>query len=93
MHYHFWLNIQSHWWCTSSDPLAKKALLVYQAEQRRNWHYSIDTLFGYLIAEIEEELLKRTRDELGQNMLNAAINRLNSVSFPPTSPLTLQCSS
>ena len=89
MHYQFWLNIQSHRWRTSNDPLAKKALLVYQAEQRQNWHYAIGTPFGYSIAEIKEEVLKRTRDELGQNMLNAAINRLNSVS-PPLPPLLLQ---
>lgn len=86
MHHQFWLNIQSHRWRTSNDPLAKKALLVYQAEQRRNWHYAISTPFGYSIAEIEEELLKRTRDELGQNTLNAAINRLNSVSLLTLSP-------
>ncbi|KAG6326392.1 hypothetical protein ID866_12697 [Astraeus odoratus] len=39
----FWLNIQSHPWCTSTDPFAKKALLSYQAKQHHIWHYSIGT--------------------------------------------------
>ncbi|KAG6326843.1 hypothetical protein ID866_12246 [Astraeus odoratus] len=60
----FWLSIQSHPWHTSPNPQAKQALLSYQAKQWKLWHYLIGTAFGFSLAEIKEEVLKRTQDEL-----------------------------
>ncbi|KAG6327323.1 hypothetical protein ID866_11766 [Astraeus odoratus] len=57
-------SIQSHPWHTSPDPQAKQALLSYQAKQWKLWHYLIGTAFGFSLAEIKEEVLKRTQDEL-----------------------------
>jgi len=37
----FWGNILRHQFRLSDDPLDVKTLLVYQAEQRRDWHHAI----------------------------------------------------
>ncbi|KAG6326770.1 hypothetical protein ID866_12319 [Astraeus odoratus] len=72
----FWLNIQSHPWHTSTDLFTKKALLSYQAKQCCIWHYSIRTPCRFSLAEIEEEVLKRTRDKLAHVSFNAELSRM-----------------
>ncbi|KAG2049253.1 hypothetical protein BDR06DRAFT_1012351 [Suillus hirtellus] len=37
----FWRNLQVHDFHSMHDPLAQKALLVYQAEQRKRWHITV----------------------------------------------------
>ncbi|KAG6325741.1 hypothetical protein ID866_13348 [Astraeus odoratus] len=74
-----WLNIQSHPWRTSTDPFAKKALLSYQAKQHCIWHYSIGMPCGFSLAEIEEEVLKRTQDELAHSSFNAELSRMQAI--------------
>lgn len=83
-----WLGMQRHRYRTSTDAFSKEALLVYQAKQRRLWHHTIGTPFGFSLAEIEEELLKRTRDELAQAAFNTELKKMQSVGpyFLPPSP-------
>ena len=86
----FFLGIQSHRWRTSSHPLCKKSLLFYQAKQRRLWHHTIGSDFGFTLAEIEEEVLRNIRDELMQTSFSVEFNKMQSVSFvfpPPSSGL------
>ncbi|KIJ61275.1 hypothetical protein HYDPIDRAFT_31569 [Hydnomerulius pinastri MD-312] len=58
----FWRNVQIHPFRSSRDPLAPKALLVYQAEQRKQWHIAVKAPEGpYDLSEINETLLDKTR--------------------------------
>ena len=81
-----WLGMQKHQFRTSTDMFSKEALLVYQAKQRRLWHHTIGTLFGFSLTEIEEELLKRTRDELVQTAFNMELKKMQLVSSLSPSP-------
>lgn len=61
----FWGNLQVHELRSSRDPLDQKALLVYQAEQRRLWHLAIASPKGaYNISRINEEILRKTREKV-----------------------------
>jgi hypothetical protein len=61
----FWANIQSHKYCASRDPVDCAALLLYQAEQRKLWHLAINSPgYGYNISQINEEVLRETKDRL-----------------------------
>jgi hypothetical protein len=61
----FWTNIQSHPFRSSRDPFDRLALLVYQAEQRRQWHQTINIPgYGYNLSKINEDLLRQTRERL-----------------------------
>ncbi|KAG1855163.1 hypothetical protein DFJ58DRAFT_913899 [Suillus subalutaceus] len=61
----FWMNIQVHEFRALRDPLAQKALLVYQAEQRRSWHAAAKSSVGpYNISIVNEKVLKATRDRV-----------------------------
>ncbi len=46
----FWSNLQTHEWRFSSNEFAKRALLVYQGQQRKKWHLTIGTASGYSLA-------------------------------------------
>ncbi|KIJ40499.1 hypothetical protein M422DRAFT_173607 [Sphaerobolus stellatus SS14] len=59
----FWGNILRHRFRLSDDPLDIKTLLVYQAEQRRDWHHAIFAPNGaWNLGVISEDLLKKTSD-------------------------------
>lgn len=61
----FWKNIKEHPFRGSDNPLDPKTLLVYQAEQRKLWHYTINTPnAGYNLSEINEEVLLDTKQRL-----------------------------
>ena len=61
----FWGNLQIHEFRSSTDPLDQKALLVYQAEQRRLWHLAISSPQGaYNLSRINEEILRKTREKV-----------------------------
>ena len=61
----FWSGIQVHPLRSSSDPLGKRALLLYQAEQRKLWHQAMRTPgHGYSLATINEEILRTTKERL-----------------------------
>ncbi|KAG1845250.1 hypothetical protein C8R48DRAFT_765267 [Suillus tomentosus] len=61
----FWRNLQVHDFRSMRDPLAQRALLVYQAEQRKRWHIAVKSARGaYDLSRINEVLLERTRSDL-----------------------------
>ena len=61
----FWGNIQVHPFRSSRDPLDQKALLVYQAEQRRLWHLAISSPQGaYNLSCINEDILRSTHEKV-----------------------------
>jgi hypothetical protein len=58
----FFRNLQAHEYRSMRDPLAQKALLLYQSEQRKRWHLAVKTAVGaYDLSRINNELLERTR--------------------------------
>ena len=61
----FWTNINTHPFRSSRDPLDRSTLLLYQAEQRKLWHQAINSPgHGYDLSQINEELLRQTKDRL-----------------------------
>ncbi|KAG0700562.1 hypothetical protein DFH29DRAFT_876479 [Suillus ampliporus] len=61
----FWRNLQVHDFCSMRDPLAQKALLIYQAEQRKRWHIAVKSAGGaYDLSRINEVLLEHTRSDV-----------------------------
>jgi hypothetical protein len=61
----FWSNLQSHPFRSSPDDLDRRTLLLYQAEQRRQWHFVMTTPnAGYDLSAINEELLRDTKERL-----------------------------
>ncbi|KAG1721577.1 uncharacterized protein EDB91DRAFT_1029705, partial [Suillus paluster] len=42
----FWRNLQVHNFRSMQDPQAQKALLIYQAEQRKRWHIAVKSAGG-----------------------------------------------
>jgi hypothetical protein len=61
----FWANLQEHPFRSSGAPYKQKALLVYQAEQRRLWHIAIATPHGgYNLSIINDQLLRDTKERL-----------------------------
>lgn len=61
----FWTNIQEHPLRYSGEVLDKKSLLLYQAEQRRQWHHSLAAPEGgYDLSEINEKVLNKTEDRI-----------------------------
>lgn len=78
----FWMRLQAHEFRSNHDSLGKKALLVFQAEQRQAWHRAMDTPGGgYNLARINEKLLRDTKETLfwKSRTLQAADSH---VSFP-----------
>lgn len=70
-----WGKLQVHEFRSSRDPLDQRALIVYQAEQRRAWHQAIDSPGGaWDIGTLCESTLSRVRDavyrENGQRLDN-----------------------
>ncbi|KAG1792976.1 uncharacterized protein HD556DRAFT_1309001 [Suillus plorans] len=61
----FWKNIQIHPYRSMRDPLAQKALLVYQAEQRKHWHVVAKSAAGpYNLSTINQKVLDATRERV-----------------------------
>jgi hypothetical protein len=61
----FWSNLQEHPFRSSGAPFEQRALLLYQAEQRRMWHIAINTPHsGYNLSSINEQLLRDTKERL-----------------------------
>jgi hypothetical protein len=61
----FWANLQEHPFRSSGAPFEQKALLLYQAEQRRLWHIAINTPHsGYNLSIINESLLRDAKERL-----------------------------
>lgn len=61
----FWRNIQVHKFRSLRDPIAQKALLAYQAEQRKRWHVAVKTSVGpYDLSLVNEKVLEATRERV-----------------------------
>ena len=61
----FWMNINTHPFRSSRDPLDWSTLLLYQAKQRKLWHQAINSPgHRYNLSQINEELLHQTKDRL-----------------------------
>lgn len=61
----FWGGLQVHPYRYSADSRETRALILYQAEQRRLWHYAITSPNGgYDLSEINEELLRDAKDRI-----------------------------
>ncbi len=86
----FWSNLQTHKWRFSSNDFAKRALLVYQGQQRKKWHLTIGTMGGYSLAQINQDLLVKTRDALQSQAFNKELTRLSKAS-PLTFSLFHHC--
>jgi len=65
----FWSALQTHRWRHAPDPLKQRALLLYQAQQRRRWHlhagsadsWSLETINEFLLVEAREDLFNEQR--------------------------------
>ncbi|KAG1846416.1 hypothetical protein DFJ58DRAFT_843494 [Suillus subalutaceus] len=61
----FWRNIQVHEYRSMRNPIGQKALLAYQAEQRRRWHVAVKTSVGpYDLSIINKKVLQETRERV-----------------------------
>ncbi|KAG1748758.1 hypothetical protein EDD22DRAFT_917410 [Suillus occidentalis] len=69
MHIDFWSALQNHRWRLAPDTLKQRALLLYQAQQRRMWHLHVNTPHGWSLAKINQKVLYRARDELFDEQL------------------------
>lgn len=76
----FWSSLQKHEWRFASNEFAKRALLVYQGQQRKRWHLTIGTGRGWSLSQINQEVLIRTRDALQSQAFNAELTRLSKAS-------------
>ena len=71
MHVAFWSALQTHRWRHAADPLKQRALLLYQAQQRRRWHlaagssnsWSLESINDYLLLEAKEDLFNKQRTQ------------------------------
>ncbi|KAG1852186.1 hypothetical protein F4604DRAFT_2045353, partial [Suillus subluteus] len=64
MHIQFWVALQLHHWCHAPDVLKQRALLLYQAQQRRWWHMTIRTAQSWSLEELNQDLIAEARKEL-----------------------------
>lgn len=64
MHVSFWSALQNHRWRHDFDTHKQRALLLYQAQQRRHWHLSIGSSNSWSLARINQELLDEARETI-----------------------------
>ncbi|KIN98974.1 hypothetical protein M404DRAFT_156527 [Pisolithus tinctorius Marx 270] len=64
MHIDFWTAIKAHPWRRSPRKHLKKALLLYQSQQRQRWHQVLSTLNTWSLSELNQELLNDAREEI-----------------------------
>ena len=56
-----------------------KSLLVYQGQQRRRWHLTIGMGRGWSLAQINQDILVKTRDNLFTQARNSELAKLTKV--------------
>ncbi|KAI5985680.1 hypothetical protein F5J12DRAFT_729011 [Pisolithus orientalis] len=90
MHIDFWTAIEAHPWCHSLHAHLKKALLLYQSQQRQRWHQVLLTLNTWSLAELNQELLNDAREEICDKGYYQELNNLRKVwVISITTPLNL----
>jgi hypothetical protein len=60
----FWRNIETHPWRASRIHRQQRALLVYQAQQRLNWHKTIGSPAAFNLSIINQTTLNNTLNDL-----------------------------
>ncbi|KAG1741379.1 hypothetical protein EDD22DRAFT_786723, partial [Suillus occidentalis] len=61
----FWRNIQIHRFCSLRASIGQKALLTYQAEQRKCWHITVKTSVSpYDLSLVNEKVLEEMRERV-----------------------------
>ncbi|KIN97237.1 hypothetical protein M404DRAFT_32459 [Pisolithus tinctorius Marx 270] len=91
MHIDFWTALESHPWRRSPREHYKRALLLYQSQQRQRWHRSNLGSYRWSLAELNEELLNTAKDEILDNertkqLENLRKNRSSSSPLPKREP-------
>lgn len=86
MHVQFWSALQNHRWRHAPDPLKQRALLLYQAQQRRRWHLTVGTSQGWSLEEINQDLLVEAREELFNDHLEKQAAKVIQVSIATLHP-------
>lgn len=87
MHITFWSALQNHRWRHDFDIHKQRALLLYQAQQRRRWHLAIGSSNSWSLARINQELLNEAREtvfnQFRQQQLSLQVCANESKNFPP----------
>ncbi|KAI6010203.1 hypothetical protein BKA83DRAFT_4068894 [Pisolithus microcarpus] len=83
MHVKFWTALENHPWHHSPLNLLKRALLLYQSQQRQKWHQAIGTVQAFSLAKLNVGVLNHTSEELHARECNEQLDNLRQVSPPP----------
>lgn len=87
MHITFWSALQNHRWRHDFDIHKQRALLLYQAQQRRHWHLAIGSSNSWSLARINQELLNEAQEtvfnQFRQQQLSLQVCANKSKNFPP----------
>ena len=76
----FFINIDMS--SMRSRPNGERALLVYQARVRREWHDAIKRSEAFDISVINQELLRNIKDEVHDTVRAEALKQVSSFTFP-----------
>ncbi|KAI5981748.1 hypothetical protein EDD15DRAFT_2182644 [Pisolithus albus] len=88
MHVKFWTALETHPWRRSPLTLLKRALLLYQSQQRQRWHRAIGMAQAFSLAKLNIGVLNDAREEIHARERNEQLENLRQVStpLPPPSP-------
>ncbi|KIN95995.1 hypothetical protein M404DRAFT_164401, partial [Pisolithus tinctorius Marx 270] len=79
MHVDFWMAIEAHPWQRSPRAHLKRALLLYQSQQRQRWHRALSTLNTWSLSELNQELLNDAREEILDRERSQELENLRKV--------------
>ncbi|KAG1901002.1 uncharacterized protein F5891DRAFT_979891 [Suillus fuscotomentosus] len=79
MHIQFWTALQNHRWRHTFNTLKQRALLLYQSQQRRLWHFTAGGPFGWSIAELNQDLIMEAGEEIFNEDRDLALAALKQV--------------
>ncbi|KAI6045300.1 hypothetical protein EDC04DRAFT_138999 [Pisolithus marmoratus] len=80
MHIRFWSALEEHPWRRSPRNHLKRALLLYQSQQRQKWHRAIGTTQGFSLAKLNEEAPRDACEESRERERTAQLDNLRQVS-------------
>ena len=90
MHIKFWSNIENHTSCNSKHAFQQCALLVYQSEQHRYWHTTIEGPNTFNLTPINKVVLTDTHNHLLLKTNNNQFRLIQVVSIPFPTPMSHQ---
>ncbi|KIN98377.1 hypothetical protein M404DRAFT_157797 [Pisolithus tinctorius Marx 270] len=79
MHIDFWMAIKAHPWRRSPCMHLKRALLLYQSQQRQRWHCALSTLNTWSLSELNQELLNDACEEILDRERSQELENLRKV--------------